>query len=113
MSIQKPVQPIQVVMGRAERGALDAFLQTFVIISQIYDLDSFTTAACIGQALGDMMACADCTIEKGEKIAEDDPSREPLKQTLLLNFNSQYNIHRSKHEQNENACSPKPEPKIV
>jgi hypothetical protein len=89
-----------------------AAMNMFIIdMQQDFGLDSMTLAAVIGDALGSAFACTDDAIEKDHGWEEGDQEFQPLKQTLLINFDVAYNEHRSKHLQMK--CKTKPEPKIV
>jgi hypothetical protein len=72
----------------------DLIAQNIESIQKFFSLDSVSYAAVLGAALGEMIAAADVGSEKrlGDLTEEQ---LEPLKQTLLLNFNAAYNRVRS------------------
>lgn len=98
-------------MSVHEAIVVDEIRSCIAACQLLLGIDTFTLAAIAGNAMGGIMACVDAKIEKEYNVEPDSPKKEPLKQTFLVNFDAEYNIHRSKHERQE--CNSKPEPKIV
>lgn len=65
-------------------------------LQQLFQLDSVSFAAVIGLTLGEMLAQADNGSEQRMQLKGNE--LEPLKQTMLLNFNVAYNRTRSELE---------------
>lgn len=79
-------------------------------IQKMIPINSFDYVAIVGKKLGELLGAADVAFEEHISATEDDPAREGLKQTFMLNFNVGYNDKRAEYELDRNK---KPEPKIV
>lgn len=110
-NIKRTKKPVAVDIGRRGQLIRQEIAEHIAMLQLVTGLNSFCVAAVVGDTVGQLFACTDCSIEKDLNVKADSEESEPLKRTFLLNFDVGYNEHRSKHENKE--CTVKPEPKIV
>lgn len=87
------IEDVTTVYETAARRMLAMNIES---LQQFFKIDSVSFAAVIGLTLGEMLAQADNGSEQRMQLKGNE--LEPLKQTMLLNFNVAYNRTRSEIE---------------